>query len=94
MQWMVLRLCQLYLGVQTLFRLFDAWGLLYSAVCAVLVYFCESLDWAANIPASIFISVLIFPMAFAVNAAYHRREAALSNVRYRVAVRLRALLQE
>ena len=80
-QRVVLRLCQLYLAFQTLCRLFDVWGLLYSAICVVLVCFCEEFGMTAPVPASIYISVLIFPLAFAVNAAYQRREGALGHVR-------------
>ena len=86
----MLWLCQLYLAFQTLCRLFDVWGLLYSAICAGLVKLCEWYNATADIPASIYVSVLIFPLAFAVNAAYQRREGALSHVRSGGALRVGA----
>ena len=44
-----------------------------------MVYECKHVGITTQIPPSMYVSVLIFPLAFSVNAAYQRREGALSH---------------
>ena len=61
-----------------LFRLLDRWQLLWCVACCGAVVFCKTFNLTATFPTGIWVNVLLFPLAFSVNAAYRRREGALA----------------
>ena len=63
---------------QCLLRLLNRWQLLWCVLCCVSVVVCKRFGIVATIPTGLWVNVLLFPLAFSVNAAYQRREGALS----------------
>ena len=68
----------LYYG-RCLWRLLDRWQLVWCALCCVAVGLCARLGVTAPLPSGLWVNVLLFPLAFAVNSAFGRREGALAN---------------
>ena len=71
--------CLLTYFARCLARLLNAWHFAWCALCGVAVVLCAKWGAAASFPPGLWTNVLLFPLAFAVNAAYQRREGALSH---------------
>ena len=70
--------CNMVYFGQCIFRLLDRWQLLWCTVCCGLVALCQYSSIVSAVPPSLWVNALLFPLAFSVNAAYQRREGALS----------------
>ena len=72
-------LCQLLFFTDTIFHIFRLKDLGFCAVLAVAVWLCYRHEWYLNIQPTVFLNTLLFPLSFAVNAAYQRRECGLQH---------------
>ena len=70
--------CRAVLALQSVRRLVHVWQLVWCGLCSLAVYVCQQQNWYLAMEPSLYVGVLVFPLAFAVNAAYQRREGALS----------------
>ena len=71
--------CRTSYFVRCFCRLLNRWQFIWCVLCGLSVIVCERFRITAGIPSALWVNVLLFPLAFAVNAAYQRREGALSN---------------
>ena len=65
--------------LDTLFHMLRPYDLIFCAGIVVATYFCQQYRLELNIQPTLLLNILMFPLSFAVNAAYQRREAALQH---------------
>ena len=80
-QWLsistVYALCKFYVFLQTVCRYLTVMQVTWSAACCLCTWLCNRYNITADIPFTMHISLLIFPLAFSVNAGYSARAGAL-----------------
>ena len=69
--------CKGLFFVDTIFHMLRLKDLLFVACIVVLTWQCFLHRWTLGISATLLLNILLFPLAFAVNAAYQRRNGAL-----------------
>ena len=70
--------CKVVVLCQTIARTLRLWQVLWCLLGCLCTWLFRHWHMTADIPFTIHISLLIFPLAFCVNAGYQRREGALS----------------
>ena len=63
--------------LDTLFHMLRLQDVVFCAAIVVATHFCQRYSLELAIQPTLLLNILMFPLSFAVNAAYQRREAAL-----------------
>ena len=71
--------CRAIFFLDTVFHMLGGKDLIFCAGVVMLTWQCALRGWTLNVQPTLLLNVLLFPLSFAVNAAYQRREAALQH---------------